>query len=246
MYRGVEVAGRALFRVQGLRFDITGAEHVPAVGGAVVAMNHTAYVDPLYGGWAVRRGGRWLRFMAKQELFDNPLSGPVMRGAKQIPVDRAHGGEALPAAVSALRAGELVGVYPEGTISRSFELKQFKSGAARMAAGADVPIIPMVVWGAQRIWTKDRPRALGRTRTPVCVRIDPPISAEGDHHAVTAALRAHMSDQLERVRERYREVFGPHPPGAYWVPARLGGSAPTPAGAAEIERAEFERRASDG
>ena len=72
-------------------------------------------------------------------------------------------------AVERLRAGELVGVYPEATISRSFELKEFKSGAARMARDADVPIIPMIVWGAQRMWTKDHPRNMGRKKIPITV-----------------------------------------------------------------------------
>ena len=68
-----------------------------------------------------------------------------------------------------LRAGELVGVYPEATISRSFELKEFKTGAARMALEAQVPIVPLIVWGAQRMWTKDHPKSLGRNKIPITV-----------------------------------------------------------------------------
>ena len=70
-----------------------------------------------------------------------------------------------------LRDGELVGVYPEATISRSFELKDFKSGAARMALEAQVPMIPLIVWGAQRMWTKDHPKQLGRNKIPITVAV---------------------------------------------------------------------------
>ncbi|PRC58069.1 1-acyl-sn-glycerol-3-phosphate acyltransferase, partial [Mycobacterium sp. ITM-2017-0098] len=81
-----------------------------------------------------------------------------------IPVDRKAGAGAYAAAVESLRRGEIVGVYPEATISRSFELKEFKTGAVRMAKEAQVPIVPVIVWGAQRLWTKDHPKALGRRK----------------------------------------------------------------------------------
>ena len=85
-------------------------------------------------------------------------------------MDRASGAASYEAAVEQLKAGELVGVYPEATISRSFEIKEFKSGAARMAIEAGVPIIPHIVWGAQRIWTKDHPKKLFRPKVPIAVR----------------------------------------------------------------------------
>ena len=102
--------------------------------------------------------------------------------------------EAFAAAVQALRDGEIVGVYPEATISRSFELKEFKTGAARMALQAQVPIVPLVVWGAHRKWTKDHPRALGRTKTPVSVAVGAPLAPEGSVAVVDAALRASGAD----------------------------------------------------
>src|SRR6201999_299738 len=93
----------------------------------------------------------------------------LIKHTRTIPVDRNAGAGAYAVAVERLREGELVGVYPEATISRSFELKEFKTGAARMALEAQVPIIPIIVWGAQRAWTKDHPRALGRKRFPMTV-----------------------------------------------------------------------------
>jgi 1-acyl-sn-glycerol-3-phosphate acyltransferase len=129
-------------------------------------------------------------------------------------------------------------VYPEATISRSFELKEFKTGAARMALEADVPIVPVIVWGAQRIWTKDHPRNLGRNKVPITVWAGVPLHASKDTAATDAALRESMTTLLHQMQQRY-----PHPAGAYWVPRRLGGGAPTPGEAAQIEAEEAAARA---
>ncbi|MGB6516365.1 MAG: lysophospholipid acyltransferase family protein, partial [Mycobacterium sp.] len=160
---------RTVWRVQGLRFTVDGVENVPTTGGAVIAINHTGYLDFTFAGLPTfKQGcGRKVRFMAKQEVFDHKITGPLMRGCRHIPVDRASGAASFDAAVQALKAGELVGVYPEATISRSFEIKEFKSGAARMAIAADVPIVPHIVWGAQRIWTKDHPKKMFRPKVPI-------------------------------------------------------------------------------
>src|SRR3990170_8054847 len=104
--------------------------------------------------------------MAKDEVFTHRLSGPLMRGMHHIPVDRDAGAGSYRNAVEALREGEIVGVFPEATISRSFELKDFKAGAVRMAAEAGVPVLPTVIWGSQRVWTKGHQKRLGRTKVP--------------------------------------------------------------------------------
>ena len=155
---------RVVFRAQGLRFNLRGTEHVPRHGGAVMVINHIGYMDFTYAGLAARPARRLVRFMAKQEVFTHKLSGPLMRGMHHIPVDRDAGAGSYRAAVEALRAGEIVGVFPEATISRSFELKDFKAGAARMASEAGVPLLPTIIWGSQRVWTKGRPKRLGRTK----------------------------------------------------------------------------------
>jgi len=230
-----------LWRTQGLRFTITGMDNLPATGGAVVAINHTGYLDFTFAGLPFYRlrPRRLVRFMAKQEVFDHKITGPVMRSLRHIPVDRASGAASFDAAVRALRSGELVGVYPEATISRSFELKEFKSGAARMAIAADVPIIPHIVWGAQRIWTKDHPKKMWRPKVPISIAVGETIQPTLPPTELTALLRSRMQHLLERVQEDY----GPHPPGEFWVPHRLGGGAPTPARAAELETAELAERA---
>jgi 1-acyl-sn-glycerol-3-phosphate acyltransferase len=131
-------------------------------------------------------------------------------------------------------------VYPEATISRSFELKEFKTGAARMAVEADVPIVPMIVWGAQRIWTKDHPRQLGRKKIPISVQVGPPLRAASDFAGTNAALRESMTTLLNQAQQGY-----PHPAGEYWVPRRLGGGAPTLAEAAQLDAEELAAKAAD-
>lgn len=239
---GTVIAGvRTLWRVQGLRFTVTGLEHLPASGGAVVAINHTGYLDFTFAGlpFYTLRPRRLVRFMAKKEVVDHKYIGPVMRGMGHIAVDRSSGAASFEAAVALLKAGELVGVYPEATISRSFELKEFKSGAARMAIAADVPIIPHIVWGAQRIWTKDHPKKMWRPKVPIAVAVGEPIPPTLPPTELTALLRSRMQHLLEQVQDAY----GPHPPGEFWVPHRLGGGAPTPAQASELEAAEMAERA---
>jgi 1-acyl-sn-glycerol-3-phosphate acyltransferase len=239
---GTVIAGvRLLWRIQGLRITVTGMEHLPATGGAVLAINHTGYLDFTFAGLPFYnlRPRRMIRYMAKQEVFDHKVTGPVMRALRHIPVDRTSGADSFDAAVRELRAGELVAVYPEATISRSFELKEFKSGAARMAVAADVPIIPHIVWGAQRIWTKDHPKNMWRPKVPISVAVGEPIQPTLPPTELTALLRARMQDLLEQVQDAY----GPYPAGEFWVPHRLGGGAPTMAQAAELEAAEMAARA---
>ncbi|MDQ1645045.1 MAG: hypothetical protein QOJ50_1229, partial [Cryptosporangiaceae bacterium] len=133
VYPPVIFTAKGFFRYLGLRFDITGTEHIPREGGAVMVINHTGYLDFTFAGLAAQPAGRLVRFMAKESVFRHPVSGPLMRGMKHIPVDREAGTASFRAALTALKSGEIVGVFPEATISQSFELKEFKSGAIRMA-----------------------------------------------------------------------------------------------------------------
>ncbi|MFI5778540.1 lysophospholipid acyltransferase family protein [Nocardia sp. NPDC051570] len=246
VYRTIIGLARTVFFVQGLKFDVRGAENIPAEGGAVIAINHTGYMDFTYAGLPARRPKRYIRFMAKKEVFDDKISGPIMRALRHIPVDRSAGADSYVSAVEYLRRGELVGVYPEATISRSFEIKDFKSGAARMAIEAGVPVVPMVIWGAQRVWTKGYPKRLGRTNTPISIAVGEPIAppvADPGNIAEPAAeltrkLHSVMRDLLMELQQDYV-----HEPGAYWVPARLGGGAPTLEEADAMDAAEAEEKA---
>jgi len=232
---------RMIFRLQGLKITVAGVENLPTSGGAVVAINHTGYLDFMLAGLPAYKQhlGRKVRFMAKQEVFDHKITGPLMRSFRHIPVDRDSGAASYAAAVERLKAGELVGVYPEATISRSFEIKDFKSGAARMAVDAQVPIIPHIVWGAQRIWTKGHPKKIYRPKVPIQVIVGEPIAPTLAIPELTSLLHSRMQHLLIRAQEQY----GPHPAGEFWVPHRLGGSAPSLAEAARMEAEEAAAKA---
>ena len=241
VYGTVIRLARLAWRLQGLTFTVTGVENLPRIGGAVIAVNHTSYFDFTFAGLpAYRQGrGRKVRFMAKKEVFDHKITGPIMRSLRHIEVDRDSGAASFSAAVAALKAGELVGVYPEATISRSFEIKEFKSGAARMAIEAGVPIVPHIVWGAQRIWTKGHPKKLLRPNVPIAVAVGEPIEPTLPAPELTQLLHSRMQHLLERVQDAY----GPHPPGEFWVPHRLGGGAPTLAEANRMDLDEAAEKA---
>jgi 1-acyl-sn-glycerol-3-phosphate acyltransferase len=242
VYSSVISLARAVFAAQGLKFTITGADNVPRTGGAVMAINHTGYMDFTYAGLAAQPSKRLVRFMAKDEVFKHRISGPLMRGMHHIPVDRDAGAASFREAVSALKNGEIVGVFPEATISRSFELKEFKSGTVRMAAIAGVPILPTIIWGSQRVWTKDHPKRLGRSKVPIILSVGEPIAVgrRDDADEITELLRTRMVALLHAAQDSYPPLTGAD---AVFLPARLGGSAPTPERAAELDAAESAARA---
>ncbi|KZS53376.1 acyltransferase [Mycobacterium kansasii] len=241
VYGTIIQLARLTWRIQGLRITVTGVENVPASGGAVIAINHTGYLDFTFAGLpAYQQGlGRKVRFMAKHEVFEHKVTGPIMRRLRHIPVDRQEGAASYEAAVRMLKDGELVGVYPEATISRSFEIKEFKSGAARMAVEAGVPIVPHIVWGAQRIWTKGHPKKLLRPKVPIAVVVGEPIEPT----LGTAELNKLLHSRMQHLLERAQQLYGPHPAGEFWVPHRLGGGAPSLAEAARMDAQEAAAKA---
>lgn len=236
--RMLEIVLPSLIAANGTRITFEGLENIPERGGALITLNHTSYLDWLPASYAAYKRRRRLRFMLKAEMQDVPAVNYVIKHAKLIPVDRQHGSGAYEVAVQQLRNGELVGLHPEATISRSFELREFKTGAARMALEAHVPIIPLVVWGAQRIWPKDHPKHVIRNRVPITVAVGAALPPMGTADQLNAALRQAMESLLYRVQEEY-----PHPRGAYWVPRRLGGGAPSPDDSRALRAAELLERA---
>jgi 1-acyl-sn-glycerol-3-phosphate acyltransferase len=174
VYRAVIRMFRIAFRFLGLRFDLRYIDRIPSSGPAVLASNHLSYLDFTFVGLAAGSHGRLVRFMAKKSTFDSRISGPLMRAMRHIPVDRLSGAAAYRKAVRALRGGELVGVFPEATISRSFTLKSFKLGAATMAVREQVPLIPVALWAPQRTFTVDKRYSVRRGKT-IMVLIGEPI-----------------------------------------------------------------------
>lgn len=236
VYPPVILACKTLFRVLDVRLELRGTEHVPPAGGAVVACTHVSYLDFIFCGLGALPAGRKVRFMAKEQVFANRVAGPLMRGMHHIPVDRSAGQASYRQAVAALAAGEVVGVFPEATISRSFTVKPIKSGAVRMAAEAGVPVVPMAVWGGQRLWTKGRPRHLTQRHVPVLIRAGEPFqpAPDDDLGTLTKDLRSRMAALLDDVQRDYPDSprAGEDP---WWLPAHLGGTAPTPDQAAALD-----------
>lgn len=229
------------FKALGLRFQTEGTEHVPRDGGVLLAFNHVGYLDFVLGGFAAHPSGRLVRFMAKREVFDHPVGGPVMRSMHHISVDRAEGAASMEEALRYLQAGEAVGIFPEATISRSFEVKELKSGAVRIAAEAGVPLVPVALWGTQRLMTKDHPRDFSRGKT-IGIQVGEPMHPTGDDpDAETQELRDRLSALVTRAVEAYPAEE--QPAGSWWLPASHGGSAPTPERAAEMDAEEKAARA---
>jgi 1-acyl-sn-glycerol-3-phosphate acyltransferase len=243
VYPTVIRAARLAFRALGIELRMTGLENIPASGGLVLASNHVSYLDFIFAGYAPwTQHGRLTRFMAKDAVFRHPVSGPLMRGMHHIPVDREAGSASLRAALKALKAGEIVGVFPEATVSQSFTVKELKSGAVRMAASARVPILPVVVWGGHQIYGKGIRRSWSRGKT-ISIDVSPPftVSTRDDMTAATERLRATLQASLDRVQAGHPATANP-PPGAWWLPAHLGGTAPTPEEAAVLDAAAVARR----
>ncbi|RSN58669.1 1-acyl-sn-glycerol-3-phosphate acyltransferase [Amycolatopsis sp. WAC 04182] len=237
VYPPVIMAAKLMFRVLDNRIRVEGTEHIPSTGGAVIACNHVSYLDFIFCGLGAQPAKRLVRFMAKKEIFSNRIAGPLMRGMHHISVDRGAGLASYREAVDRLKAGEVVGVFPEATISRSFTVKDIKSGAVRMAAEAGVPVVPMALWGTQRLWTKGRPKDLTKRHVPISILVGEPMHPKADEDAeiLSKDLRVRMSALVDRVQAGY-----PEKPSSdderWWLPAHLGGTAPTPEEAAKLDR----------
>lgn len=186
------------------RFRYLGMEFIPASGGVIVVANHVSLLDPLLFSRFIWDAGRIPRFLIKDGLFQVPFLGSVLRGAEQIPVSRgtsaAH--DALPAAVAALRRGELVIVYPEGTVTRDPQWwpMQGRTGLARLALAVDVPVVPVAQWGPQRSWDYHSKKLRLVPRATAVVQAGPPVDLAAYRlRSVTPELLREMTDEVFSV-----------------------------------------------
>lgn len=221
---GISVVSLARWRV-----TITGAEHLPQTGGAVVVFNHHSYADFIFVAWPiVRHRQRVPRFLAKGELFTHWLTRWIVKLVHAVPVHRTDPtsrADALQQAIAAAKRGEIVVVAPEQTISRSLEIRPMRTGAARIAASAEVPLIPVIGFGSQRIITKGKQFRLA-AGIPITVTIGDPIAVtDEDPVAATSQLRHAMQTMLDAAITAYPDRTDAS--GAPWLPARFGGSAIT-------------------
>ncbi len=228
VYSGAVAAGRAMFGMLRVRREVRGAQNLPDTGGAVLAITHFGYLEFAIVEWVTfLHNRRHIRFMAKKAAFKGWPLGALMRGMKHIPVDRDAGAGAFDEAIAALRRGELIGVFPEGTVSRAFQVRPLKTGAVRLAQKAGVPLIPIAVWGGQRLLPKRaRSRFRDRFGVPVHVSVGEPIPvASGDD---ARAVSARLQRELQRLTHELQAGYPDDGAGAWWQPADSGGSAPTP------------------
>lgn len=184
------------------RWHIEGLENIPRSGPAILAFNHIAYLDPLAAAYAVDKAGRRPRFLAKAELFRDRRISWILRGAHQIEVRRGTptAPMALDHALAALRRGEIIVVFPEGTITTDPELRPMraKTGIARLALQSGTPVTPCALWGTQNVWPKGYAKRW-RPRQDILVRIGDPLELEGD---------AHSRDAWARVGEEVMSAIG--------------------------------------
>ena len=211
---------RMLFRSQAFpyaRFDIDGVEHVPTTGPVLLASNHRSYFDVAAIGMVAARLGRPVRFLAKHEIFDVPIVGPLARALGGIPVDRGSGScEPMRQAAAALRAGEVVIVLPQGTIPRG-ELffdpaLAGRTGTARLAAETGAPVVPLGLWGTEEVWPRSSraPNVTALRHPPtVTVRVGLPVSldlrdAVADTDRLMGAIAALLPEasRLSRIPTR--------------------------------------------
>ena len=194
------------------RFDLTGVENIPSKGPVLLAANHRSYFDVAALALVAARVGRPVRFLGKKEIFDAPVVGTIARAIGGIPVDRGSGSDQpLRAAEAALRAGEVVIVLPQGTIPRGeafFDPQlQGKTGTARLAAATGAVVIPVGLWGTEKVWARSARTpdfTLVRRPPTVTIRVGRPLTlsltdAVADTTSIMTAICALLPEE-SRVR----------------------------------------------
>lgn len=205
-----------------------GRERLPRTGGALVVANHISYLDPVHTALWVHTARRVPRFLAKSSLWKIPVLGTVLVASGQIPVYRetADAQSSLREGIRALEEGTVVVIYPEGTITRDPDgwPMHARTGVARLALGADVPVLPVVHWGTREVYDHYRKRFRPLPRRDIVVRAGEPVdlSAYRGRHVDAALLREVTDLLMARVRELLSEVRSEPAPAEFF---RRGGAA---------------------
>ena len=213
LYRAAEIVVIPPLKLW-FNWRMEGQERVPRGGPLIVAANHISYLDPLAHGYFLVSAGRRPRFLAKAELFDVKVLGWVLRRGRQIPVRRGAGDRSpLDAATDALRGGECLVVYPEGTVTKDpdFLPMKGKTGAVRLALATGAPILPIAIWGSQHVWQKAGKGSL-RFGRPIWLQAGAPIDLTSHSSAtddvdslrsLTAQVMAALTALVQDLRGRY-------------------------------------------
>ncbi|MEJ7795558.1 MAG: lysophospholipid acyltransferase family protein [Nocardioides sp.] len=234
-YRTTVALGRVLFRALDLRLQVEGTEHLPRAGRVVIAANHIGYLDFMTVAAAGRERDRFVRFLTRHDVWNAPVAGRAMTGMRHVPVDREVPAAAYLHARRLLREGETVVLFPEAGISHSLTIRALMPGSVRLAQETGAPLVPLVQWGTQRVWSVGRRPSAGRGRR-VDLRFGPPLHVppDADPRAFTAELGVTLTTMLDELQHRPHHVPAPGEP-APWYPAHLGGHAPDRAAAAALD-----------
>ena len=204
--------------------DWRGVENLPKSGAAIAVCNHISYVDPLLFTHFLYDNGRAARYLGKASLFKLPIIGRVLLGAGQIPVERetSVASDALQHAIAFLKAGHLLGVYPEGTLTRdaNYWPMKAKTGIARLAILTQVPVIPCAQWGAQKILPAYSKKLKLFPRTKVIIQAGTPLNfskwyGKAEDPVAVEEATAHVMSAITKLLEEIRgekapsEVFDP-------------------------------------
>lgn len=255
VYRGIVLFGLATMAAFRMRLSSSGEEHLPSEEvhgwtrtvepgrGAVLAVTHFGYLDFAFAQRVIwHRIKAHPRFMVTKKHASKPVYRTVCDLCDHIVVDRANGAPALEASVAKLRAGEYICVFPEGGVSVSWTVRKLKTGAVRMAQQAQVPVIPVSVWGGQRGLTRGRGGLKLRNlwRLTAHVHIGEPLHLSPDDDVVEATeeLRGRLQAGIDIGIEQDPV---PAEPGAWWLPAHRGGGAVTEAEQERLDETERER-----
>jgi 1-acyl-sn-glycerol-3-phosphate acyltransferase len=204
------------------RFE--GKEHIPATGGALMVANHISHLDPVFSGLVVHRARRVPRFLAKNSLWSAPVLGWAMRGSGQIPVYResADAQHSLRDGTMALQEGKVVVIYPEGTITRDPEGWPMlaRTGVARLALSADVPVVPFVHWGTREVFDGYNRKFRPLPRKPITVRCGEPVDLSAYRgRPLDATILREVTDLImKRVSELLAEVRQEKAPARFFRP----------------------------
>ena len=203
-----------------------GAEHLPREGGIIIVPNHISHADPLVAAHFIYDAGRWPQYLGKASVFRVPVIGWILHRCRQIPVERGtvEAVKSLDKLVAALNEGGAVVIYPEGTTTREPDLwpMKGKTGAARLALATGAPVIPVAMWGPEKMFDPRTARFNLRPRIPVTVVAGPPIDLSRWAGATpTRAILEEMTDTIMlRLRDLVAEIRGGTPPPLWERPAR--------------------------
>lgn len=229
-----------------------GMEHIPRTGGVIIVPNHISHADPLCSAHYIFDAGRWPQYLGKASVFRVPLIGTILHRCRQIPVERGSvdAARSLEKLVAVLDEGGAVVIYPEGTTTREPQLwpMRGKTGAARLALATGAPVVPLAMWGPEKIFDPRTNRLSPRPRIPVTVIAGPPIDLS--RWSGAQPDRTTLDEMTEEIMLGIRDLLGQiregTPPPLYERPNRRAGHRSDDGGSGGVDGVRGGGRQQDG